>query len=64
MSSFGNNLKNERTLAGLSQAEFAKKLGITQQRVSEWERDKVEPTLSSILAILKVLDIKFEDLVE
>ena len=64
MKSFGDNLKNERKIAGYSQAEFAKKLGTTQQRVSEWERGKVEPTLSNIIAILKVLNITFEDLIQ
>ena len=64
MSTFGENLKFERKVAGYNQAEFAKKLGTTQQRVSEWERDKVEPTLSNIIAILKVLNITFEDLIQ
>ena len=64
MSTFGENLKFERKVAGYNQAEFAKKLGTTQQRVSEWERGKVEPTLSNIIAILKVLNITFEDLIQ
>lgn len=64
MSTFGENLKIERNLAGYNQAEFAKKLGTTQQRISEWERDKVEPTLSNIKAILKVLNCTFEDLIQ
>ena len=64
MNNFGENLKNERKLARLSQADFAKLLGTTQQRVSEWELNKVEPTLSNIIAILKVLDINFEDLIQ
>lgn len=64
MSTFGDNLKLERKVAGYSQEEFAKKLGTTQQRVSEWERNKVEPTLSNIKAILKVLNCTFEDLIQ
>ena len=64
MSTFGENLKFERKLAGYNQAEFAKMLGTTQQRVSEWERGKVEPTLSNIIAIIKALDITFEDLIQ
>ena len=64
MSNFGENLKNERKLAGFSQGEFAKLLGTTQQRVSEWECNKVEPTLSYIIAIIKLLKINFEDLIQ
>lgn len=47
----------------MSQKEFAEKLGTTQQRVSEWECGKVEPTLYNIIAIIRILDISFEDLV-
>ncbi len=64
MNNFSKNLKQLRTLNNLSQGEFAKKLGTTQQRVSEWECGKIEPTLSNIVKILKVLNITFEDLIE
>ena len=64
MSTFGENLKFERKLAGYNQAEFAKKIGTTQQRISEWERGKVEPSLSNIITIIKTLNITFEDLIQ
>lgn len=64
MKTFGENLKNERKIAGLTQQQLAEKLGIKQQQLSEWERDKVEPTLYNIIAILKVLNISFEDLID
>lgn len=63
MKSFGENLKIERQNAGFSQKAFAKKIGTTQQRVSEWETNKVEPTLSNIIAITKTLNISFDDLI-
>ena len=64
MSTFGENLKALRELNKLSQKEFANKLGTTQQRVSEWECNKVEPSLFNILKIIKVLNVSFEDLIE
>lgn len=64
MKTFGENLKNERKLAGMSQKAFAEKLNTTQQRVSEWERNKVEPTLTNIIAIVKVLNVPFEELID
>ena len=64
MAKFGDNLKMLRTINGLSQKSFAEKLSTTQQRVSEWERNLVEPSLSSILKIIKVLDTTFEELTE
>ncbi|MBQ2711034.1 MAG: helix-turn-helix transcriptional regulator [Clostridia bacterium] len=64
MSTFGENLKALRELNKLSQKEFANKLGTTQQRVSEWECNKVEPSLYNILRIIKVLNTTFEELTE
>ena len=64
MSSFGNNLKVIRKLNKISQKEFAKKMNTTQQRVSEWECDKVEPSLYNLLKIIKILNTTFEDLTE
>ena len=64
MSTFGENLKALRELNKLSQKEFANKLGTTQQRVSEWECNKVEPSLYNLLRIIKVLNTTFEELTE
>lgn len=64
MSSFGENLKNIRKLNKVSQREFAIKMNTTQQRVSEWECDKVEPTLYNIIKIIKVLNATFEELTD
>lgn len=64
MVTFGENLKNLRKLNKLSQKEFAEKMQTTQQRVSEWECNKIEPSLYNVLRILKVLGITFEELTE
>lgn len=36
----------------------------TQQRVSEWECNKVEPSLYNILKILRLYNITFEELTD
>ena len=64
MSTFGSNLKNLRVLNRISQKDFALKINTTQQRVSEWECDKVEPSLYNIMKIIKVLGTSFEELTE
>lgn len=64
MRTFGQNLKAVRKNSKISQKDFAERLQTTQQRVSEWECDKVEPSLFNILKILKVLEITFEELTE
>lgn len=62
MKTFGENLKQERKLCGLTQQELADKMGISQQQLSQWECNKFEPTVSSIVAIAKALDVSFDDL--
>ena len=64
MNTFGENLKNLRKLNKLNQNDFAAKLNTTQQRVSEWECDKVEPSLYSLIKITKVLNTTFEELTD
>ena len=64
MKSFGENLRYFRKLNKISQKEFANKMQTTQQRVSEWECDKVEPSLYNIIRILRVFNITFEELTE
>jgi len=64
MNSFGENLKNLRKLNKISQKDFADKMNTTQQRVSEWECNKVEPSLYNVLKIIKVLNTSFEELTE
>lgn len=64
MISFGNNLKNLRKINNMSQKTFAQKMQTSQQRVSEWECNRVEPSLYNIIKIIKVLNTTFEELTE
>ncbi len=64
MKGFGENLKAIRKINKLSQKEFAQKMDTTQQRVSEWECNKIEPSLYNIIKILKLYNITFEELTD
>ncbi|MGN0796810.1 MAG: helix-turn-helix domain-containing protein, partial [Christensenellales bacterium] len=64
MVTFGDNLKSIRTINKMSQAQFAKLMNTTQQRVSEWECNKVEPSLYNIIKILKIFNVTFEELTD
>lgn len=64
METFGEKLKYFRVLNKISQKDFAARMDTTQQRVSEWECNKVEPSLYNIIKILKVFEITFEELIE
>ena len=43
---------------------MAEKLGTTQQRISEWERNKVEPGLYNLLRLSKALGVGLDELTE
>ena len=64
MQSFGKNLKLVREANGLSQKKLAALLDIPQQRISEWECGKVEPTLYSLVKLIKALNSSFEELTD
>ena len=53
---FGNYVRERRIEKGFSQMEMAKKLNITQQAYSRYERGEREAGLATILAIADVLD--------
>lgn len=64
MKKFGDNLRYIRQINGISQNSLAKKMDTTQQRVSEWERGLVEPSLYNILNLIEVLNTSFEELTD
>ncbi len=41
----------------ITQKEFAKKAGIQQSTISEWKKNKTNPSSDKILAICKALDV-------
>ncbi|MDE6188874.1 MAG: helix-turn-helix domain-containing protein [Clostridia bacterium] len=64
MSTLGENLKNLRKLNNINQKDFATKINTTQQRISEWECNKIEPSLYNVIKIINVLGTTFEELTE
>jgi len=59
---FGQNLYDARVAIGLSQAQIAKKLGITQTAYSLWERRTVALRSDQIEKLLEVLDVNADQL--
>ena len=57
------NIKYYRKQAGLSQAEFAQKMGVAQSAVSQWESGKRIPTVDTVIRIAEVLEIPPEKLI-
>ncbi len=60
---FAQNLKQLRLEQKLSQRELAEKVGVTQQCVSEWEKGKIDPTLTYVVKLSKIFGVTIDALV-
>lgn len=56
-------MKELREKAGLTQAEFAKKIGKAQPTVSLWESGKAKPNISEAIIIASALGVTVEEIV-
>lgn len=63
MSKFSENLLQLREERKISQAEIANIVGVSQQCISEWEKDKIEPTLTNLWEIADFFDISIDVLI-
>lgn len=61
-SEFAENLKALRAENAMSQADLAKRLGVTQQCVSEWELNRTEPTLTYLCMMADVFEVSLDAL--
>lgn len=57
-----NNLYKLRRSAGLSQEEFADRLGVSRQAVSKWERGEAYPDTDNLIAISEMFGITIDEL--
>lgn len=60
----GNNLRAERNRQNLSQGKLADMIGMQTHHISNIERGLVDIKFSTLVAILKALNLKFEQLFE
>jgi transcriptional regulator with XRE-family HTH domain len=60
----GENIKNARTEAGISQKDLADFLYVTPQAVSRWENGTAEPSVEMIKKISDVLDVSVDWLMD
>ena len=59
----GAKIQEYRKKAGLSQEEFAAKIGVTRQAVSKWELDKTYPDLDKLVGICDVFGISITEFI-
>lgn len=56
------NLYELRKRSGISQEEFAEKLGVSRRAVSKWERGEAYPDTENLIAISELFDVTIDDL--
>ena len=61
---FGNRILELRSKAGLSQAELAAEIGVTNKAISKWEVGKAKPGLDKIRKLAAVFQISVEELLK
>ncbi|HFI0362906.1 TPA: DUF3955 domain-containing protein [Streptococcus suis] len=60
---FGHQIKDLRKKEGLTQEQFALKLNVTRQAVSNWENDKNLPDLELLILMSSVFSISLDQLI-
>ena len=60
--SIGKNIVAARTARGLTQAQVALRMGVTQGCVTGWETDKRDPRIRQIPQLCSVLGVDVETL--
>lgn len=60
---FGKNLKEVLDFLGMTQSELADRSGLTRAAISQIIGGQRDPSLSSVIAILSVVPVKFERLI-
>lgn len=59
----GEQIRNYRKKAGLSQKELGKRLGVSQQHIAQYENEKRIPKIETIQRIAAALDIDLFDII-
>lgn len=60
----GSRIAKYRKIKNLSQKEFAKLIGVTNSRVSNWEQGTHRPDVNILSNICNVLDVSPSDLLD
>lgn len=63
MLNYGEALKAQRELAGLSQRQLSKQTGINQDNLSRWERNEVLPNIDFCVRLADFYHISVDELI-
>ena len=63
MIDFGTEFKYHRQKSNLSQKELAELINTSQQNISRWEKNEVEPSISFCVALADYYGISLDELI-
>ena len=64
MAHIGEQIKKYRVIKGIRQKDLAEKIGVSNKRLSNWERGLSKPKQEMIDKICEVLDVDYFDLAD
>jgi transcriptional regulator with XRE-family HTH domain len=56
----GSRLRRARELAGISQRDLASRVGLSEQQIYRYERERSDPLVSNVVAIAKELNVSID----
>ncbi len=62
MQIFSKNLREVRKAMGFTQKQLAEKLNTTNSSVCDWECDRAEPNLETLVRLAEILESSIDDL--
>ncbi len=63
MNNYGEAIKYQRELAGISILELSKKIGTSHQNISRWERGEVLPSIDFCVKLADFYGISLDELI-
>ena len=61
---FGNYIYEKRCKIGMTQAEMAERLGVTNKAVSKWETGKSKPTTNTLRKMAALFGLSVDELLQ
>ena len=62
--SFGSMIQEMRKQEGMTQAELAERMGVTDKAVSKWERDISFPDINTIPKLAEIFNVSVDELMQ
>ena len=63
MNNIGKTIKRIREDKNITQEQLAEKLNVTRQAISNWENNKTQPDIDTIIKISEVLEVSVEEII-